>query len=173
MGTKRQATIKTLFLLTAVVAVQCATTSGSFTSPILLSGDLRAGIWYSLVTGTLVWAIVPLTITLFIRSTLRVLAAGLAIGCFSLFAYFFWMRHAIDMADSFVGYRLTGVICGPFGCFEPLLQQWRSRHIEPMPKILGVSIYGLWLILYAEVYMLFINSCLLQKQSTNDEPEQH
>src|SRR4051812_3602207 len=165
MGTKRQATIKTLLLLTAVVAMQCATTSGSFRSPVLMSGDLRAGIWFSTVTGIFFWAVLPLTITLFVRSLLRVLAVGSMIGCVSLCVYFYWMGYAIEMADSFVGYRLTGFIYGPFACFEPILQAWRSQHTEPMPKVLGFSIYGLWLILYMMVYWFFIKSCLLRMQS--------
>lgn len=173
MGTKRQATIKTLLLLTAVVAVQCATTSGSFRSPVLMSGDLRAGIWYSTVTGIFFWAILPLTISLFVRSMLRVLAAGLVIGCLALCAYLFWMRYAIEMADSFVGYRLTGFIYGPFGCFEPILQAWRRRSTEPMPKVLGFSIYGNWLVLYTMVYLLFAKSCLLRKKSKQPESPEH
>ena len=40
---------------------------------------------------------------------------------------------------------------GPFACFEPILQAWRSRHTGPMPKVLGFSIYGIWLILYMAV----------------------
>jgi hypothetical protein len=171
MRTKRQPTIKTLLLLMAVVAVQCAL----LPRPVQRNDPWMhqyylVGRWCMFVTGILFWSAQPLMIALCVRSTRRAGAIGLGF-CFVWAFARFYSRSRFDMfSDSIGHWILSGILAGPFGCLAPIRVWWWDVNSEPMPTPLVVAANTAVLIIYTTTCLLTARSCRLREQPKTTSP---
>jgi hypothetical protein len=163
MRTARQPTIKTLLLMMAVIAVQCA----AMPSPVEEWGNddlslyyFRASRWSALAAGILFWSVLPVVIALFIRSPARGLAVGFGFGLLAIGACYYSIS-VLDSAtfNSAVSWIWGGILYGPCGCVYPMRAWWYSAHAEPMPVLLTFAIYLVWLVTYTTTCFFVAKSC--------------
>lgn len=163
MRTKRQPTIKTLLLVTVVVAIQCAGMSVTINGNTVLS-EVPAFIRPLFVTGILFWSALPLAIALFARSEGRATAVGFGFGLMSMPAVFYFMK--LDWFDpTYVKFALLGILRGPFECLAPIRVLWWNTNANPMPMPIEIAMYSVWLIIYTATCFLIAKSCRLREQS--------
>src|SRR4051794_14184471 len=109
MRTKRQPTIKTLLLIKAVVAGQCAAMARPFSENDAYWQPVeRVGAWCTFLSGVFFWSVFPLLIALIVRSAKQAGAVGMGIGFLSILA----SRYSAAFGGN-VGHIMFRTLRGP------------------------------------------------------------
>jgi hypothetical protein len=163
MALNRQPTIKTLLLLTAVVALLCAAMPRG---RVYLSG------WIAFGTELVFWIVVPLLCGTLPRTTKRTCALSLAVGAVyatGIAVSFEFLDVGIFNPDDIGGWWdavLVGLY-GPVIClatpWDLLQQEWYAAR--PIPNaVVWLSLVG-WLVAFVVVSTLTAMSCRPREQA--------
>lgn len=163
MRTKRQPTIKTLLLLMAMLAIQCAATPAFIELNYSHSKVTWDEVWWTFCGGYFFWSAIPMAIALYCRTAVRAGLLGFEFGLMWVCAYFYRTDYATRSFYSNASREeiVNEILCGPFGILSPLANRPPDRTF-PIPEIAS---YFAVLVVYMMINILFAKSCRLREQS--------
>lgn len=155
MRTQRQPTIKTWFLLTAVVALLCVSLDGPH------APELFFVYGFGIACEIVFWTVTPLVVGIACRSIKisGMLCCGL--GCLWILLDWLMAPHLLSLWSDYLDTRtvsatltlLSGITVGPFMCVAFLHGGIPALYVETG-----------WLVAYTLVGMLFAKSCRVREQ---------